>query len=162
PLPTLTWNGYSWSARVRLPSWAGFQSRGGSYGSIDSHEPSTGTVELSVGGEQANQSVPPSPEMAAAFGYLTEHEAEVAQVVIAAVADEARRLLDNGLVEDRHFQRSLKRAARGGGDLRKVVGLNAVHILGTSHDGVAYVGFELGCDWEEEHGLGVLTHRNRI
>ena len=112
---------------------------------------------MRVGGEEGDESVPPTAEMAAAFGYLMQHEAEVAQAVMSAIAAEARRLLDNGVSE-----RSLKQAAKGGNDLRKVVGLNTVHILGTAHDGVAYVGFEVGCEWEEEHGLGVLMHRDRV
>ena len=27
---------------------------------------------------------------------------------------------------------------------------------------IAYIGFELGCVWDEEHGLGVMTHRDRV
>jgi len=28
-------------------------------------------------------------------------------------------------------------------------------------DGIPYVGFEFGCTWDEEHGLGVLMHGTR-
>ena len=34
PFPRLTWGGYSWAGEVRLPSWAGFQSRRGAYASV--------------------------------------------------------------------------------------------------------------------------------
>lgn len=34
--------------------------------------------------------------------------------------------------------------------------------LAISKDGFAYVGFELGCSWDEEHGLGVLTHKDHV
>ncbi len=26
----------------------------------------------------------------------------------------------------------------------------------------AYIGFELGCSWDEEHGVGVMMHKDRI
>ena len=35
-----------WGTRLRLPSWAGYQSRFGAYGSLDKPEPSDGTVEI--------------------------------------------------------------------------------------------------------------------
>jgi len=29
-------------------------------------------------------------------------------------------------------------------------------------DNFAYTGFELGCDWDEEHGIGVMMHKKRV
>ena len=29
-------------------------------------------------------------------------------------------------------------------------------------DGIAYVGLEFGCEWDSEHGMGVMLHRDRI
>jgi len=28
--------------------------------------------------------------------------------------------------------------------------------------GNAYIGFELGCTWDEEHGAGVMTYKERV
>ena len=42
------------------------------------------------------------------------------------------------------------------------MGLASVHVLDVANAGVAYVGFELGCDWDDEHGAGVMTHKTRI
>ena len=46
--------------------------------------------------------------------------------------------------------------------LRGLIGLNFVHVLAESKDGVCYIGCEFGCEWEEEHGLGVMTHRGEV
>jgi hypothetical protein len=46
--------------------------------------------------------------------------------------------------------------------LRALLGLSVVHVLKAAKGGAAYVGFEFGCTWEEEHGLGVMTHRGRV
>lgn len=27
---------------------------------------------------------------------------------------------------------------------------------------MAYVGYEFRCTWDEEHGMGVMTHKNRV
>jgi hypothetical protein len=42
------------------------------------------------------------------------------------------------------------------------VGLYAVNIHQLDNDGVPYVGYEFGCEWDEEHGLGVLMHGTRL
>ncbi len=41
-------------------------------------------------------------------------------------------------------------------------GFAAINVLAVERDSIAYVGFVLECAWEEEHGLGVLTHLDRI
>jgi hypothetical protein len=46
--------------------------------------------------------------------------------------------------------------------LRKRIGLYAIHIHQIERGGMPYVGYEFGCDWEEEHGLGVLMHGVRV
>jgi hypothetical protein len=33
---------------------------------------------------------------------------------------------------------------------------------GVAKAGHAYVGLELGCTWDEEHGAGVLLHKGRV
>ena len=34
--------------------------------------------------------------------------------------------------------------------------------MNVEKDGIAYVGYEFGCIWDDEHGLGVMTHKTRI
>lgn len=29
-------------------------------------------------------------------------------------------------------------------------------------DGLAYIGLQLGCDWDDEHGLGIVLHGTRV
>lgn len=43
-------------------------------------------------------------------------------------------------------------------DLRENVGLFAVNVHQVNVGGKPYVGYEFGCEWEGEHGLGVLMH----
>ena len=47
------------------------------------------------------------------------------------------------------------------GDFRRLTGLHAVHVHQVTKDGVPYVGFEFGCTWDDEHGLGILMHGQR-
>ena len=46
-------------------------------------------------------------------------------------------------------------------DLRALIGLSSVNIHQVQKDGIPYAGFEFGCSWDREHGLGVLMHGTR-
>jgi hypothetical protein len=45
--------------------------------------------------------------------------------------------------------------------LKRNIGLYSVHVHQIEHGGLPYIGYEFGCEWEEEHGLGLLMHGKR-
>lgn len=47
-------------------------------------------------------------------------------------------------------------------DLRGVMGLGVLHVLAVAKAGRAFVGFEFGCDWDQEHGAGAMVHGRRV
>ncbi|MBQ4822109.1 hypothetical protein [Aquimarina sp. MMG016] len=47
-------------------------------------------------------------------------------------------------------------------DVKKVIGIGNIHILDDKKDELSYVGFECGCPWDEEHGLGIIMHKERV
>lgn len=159
PFPTLTWNDYSWAAEVRLPSWAGFQSRRGPYASVSDARPSDGTARLTV---DAEAQAPPTQEQVAAFQHLLDNEAAVAEAVALALLDyypgEREAYLDAYDIEESDDVPEVTDIT----GLCRLVGLSSVHVLSLARDGVACVGFEFGCVWDGEHGAGVMTHRGRV
>lgn len=161
PFPPLKWDTYSWTGEITLPSWAGFQSRGGGYGSVSAQGPSTGTVVIRVESPGDSQQ-PPTPAQWAAVRHLLEHEAGVALAVAQALFEyyptaRAKFLKANGTAAASGVP-----TIRRTDDLRSLMGLNSVHVLRVVHENIAYLGFEFGCNWEEEHGAGVMTHGDRV
>jgi hypothetical protein len=158
PFPPLRRREFHWTARVVLDSWAGFQSRLGAYASTSSNTASDGTVRLSVA---AKEGATPTPEQAAAFEYLLANQNAVRDTLVAAIVEEYPLLRDNvlagGIVDEVEMPE-----LTSPDDLKARVGLAVVHVLQTAKDGVAYTGFEFGCTWDDEHGLGVMMHRNRV
>ena len=159
-LPDFAWDESAWTATDTLPSWAGFQSRGGAYGARDRGEPSSGRVRVRIC-TPLDTPVLPHAAQVAAYRWLKEHEVEVARAVREATfayypgarAEWLRHCPDEAaalpvLVEPT--------------DLAKVMGLHDVHVLATAKDGFAYIGFEFGCNWDDEHGFGVMTHNDRV
>lgn len=47
-------------------------------------------------------------------------------------------------------------------DLASLIDLRHVHIHPWSKDGVGYVGLQFGCTWDQEHGLGLMMHLDRV
>ncbi|WP_378184288.1 DUF6985 domain-containing protein [Aquimarina sp. SS2-1] len=47
-------------------------------------------------------------------------------------------------------------------DYKNNLGVAFLHIMDSEKDDHAYVGFELGCSWDDEHGVGVMMHKDRV
>ena len=164
-LPPLKWDGYCWEGEIVLASWRGFQTRRGLYAGISSERPSDGSARVRFDTGDAER-VPPTVAQIAAFQWLVEHETEVTAAILNAVfaqypvfrteyidcyeAEDAQIAAQNALPLERPEQ------------LRMVMGLSGVFVLPVVKDSLGYVGFELRCVWEEEHGLGVMTHKDRV
>jgi hypothetical protein len=158
PFPPLQRRELHWTGRVTLSSWAGFQSRVGPYGSSTSSAPGDGTVRLSVAAESL---APPLPEQAAAYEYLLANQEAIRDVLLAAIIEEypliRRNVLGGGGIDPADMPEQLSPD-----DLTSRIGLAVVHVLRVAKDGIAYTGFEFGCTWDEEHGLGMMMHRGRV
>lgn len=163
PFPALAWDGYFWTGAVRLASWAGFQSRRGPYGSRDRRAASRGEARLSVHVPLAPDGTPALPDAAQrrAFAYLAQHEAAVAAAIHRRLLKVYPSEREAAIDADDELEEVLP-VVKDVAGLRAVVGINTVHVLPVSSKQHAYVGFECGCEWEEEHGWGAMTHRARV
>jgi hypothetical protein len=155
PFPPLTWEHNFWTGEIVLPSWAGFQARRGEYGAVSSRKPSNGTARLSISPVDKESRVAPTAEQVAAFRDLIDNEPSVA----AAVADALVEYCP-GDAYDGDEEELLN--VSGAEDLRPLIGLSWINVVDVFHDGIACVGFEFRCVWDEEHGAGVMTHRGRV
>ena len=154
----LKWSGFCREARVTLPEWAAFQERSGAYGSLSSTEPSSGTVTLVFEAPDENWEV--SRAQQAAYFALLEN----GELLKNAILAELLKLYPQWqpLYGYDNEEAELMPDVRVSDDFRALIGLSNVHILTMEKAGIAYVGYEFGCTWDEEHGLGALTHQNRV
>jgi hypothetical protein len=163
PFPTLLWDDYFWRGWHKLRSWAGFQRRDAAYAGLSSRKPSTGDVVVSIKVAVAEDETPhlPSQAQRRAFQYLLDHEAAITAAVLRRVLrayPAERRASIDALPELEDELPVIKKVNQ----LRSLIGLGTVHVLPVTRGDRAYIGFELGCVWEEEHGFGVMTHGTRV
>ncbi|MDB5298209.1 MAG: hypothetical protein JWO31_4192 [Phycisphaerales bacterium] len=167
PFPPLARDEYFWSGTDILPSWAGFRARQGMYASESGGGvPSDGTANVAV---DAPADSGPGPEQVAAYAYLKANEAVVAAAAVRAVFERyPRERAKHGFDdideddEDAVAEAGLMPEISDPNDLRPLLGLGTVHVLAVARDGVAYVGLEFGCTWDDEHGVGVMLHKDRV
>ena len=160
--PEFAQKGRFWITSAKLPAWAGYQVRGGPYGGVWAAGRSDGTVELQFAPEGRDA------------GSLKEHEIELVRWMIdnrAAVHDAMlERLFDEypdirdlfkGVFGKEERKRVLPKI-RFPEQLREIVGIHCIHVHPIAKDGKPFIGVELGCTWDAEHGLGVLLHGAKV
>src|SRR5262245_1055517 len=160
PFPALQWDGYFWSSTIKLSSWKGFQNRQGPYGRVSSRRPSDGTVRLAVHSPDDSIPAPPLTEQGRAFQYLLDHEKVIHDTILRSMLNE--RPWDEAVEEAEDESLLSLRDATRPSQIREHLGLANVLVHTVAKSRLAYIGFEFGCSWEQEHGCGVMMHRKRI
>lgn len=95
-----------------------------------------------------------APAKIKAVKYLAENSAKVRDTLFNGLLKELPRLR---VVYDYEIPEINKIE-----DFKQMAGLSQIHIIDTEKEGVAYLGFELACDWDAEHGAGIMMHRDRV
>jgi hypothetical protein len=165
PFPGLAMKLNEWEGIEVLPAWAGTQARQGAYTSQSDREPSDGTVRLQVprlgDADDANPR-PPAPEFVAAYQHFKENGPAIAETVLAAILVQYVPLRARWMQNDPDLTDEDLPVIDSIEQMKNNVGLGIVHLLPVAKHGMAYIGLELGCTWDEEHGAGVILHGSRV
>jgi len=142
---------YGW---INLLAWKDFQSRNGAYGSINSQEPSNGIIKTHTIGVSVDYVHLLSQAQYNSIQYLYENSELVRDSLLNSLLKDypkAKEIYGDFMPDINSIE-----------DYKKYLGLSFLHIMDSEKDGFAYYGFELGCSWEDEHGLGVMMHKDRV
>lgn len=161
PLPPLTLSTYegSWKGQIALPSWNQFYLQSDpNYGA--GRGPS---YPLTIGSEEmpavrlGYKGVPPSAEQVAAYVYLTENEKEVQDAVLQAILN-AYPQWQEDWGGDAEYMPDVTRTEQ----FQSLLLLWDLSIIGNPKSGHAYIYLGLLPNWDIEHGMGVILHKNRV
>jgi hypothetical protein len=148
---------------ARLPEFAEAQRK--AQEAIDERERrrKLGQFEVTLAGEDGGQ---PYAAQVAAVEYLLANEAHVTDVLLGAAVEYAKSVAPTyrrawtGLL--RRMMNKMLPAKLTPAAMRSHVDFSGVHVTSTERDGVAYVEYAMECTWDEEHGLMVALHRDRV
>jgi len=151
---------FFWTANAQLPSWAGYQTRRGAYGSVSSSAPSDGSVTVTFAPE-GRDTAPLLPDELASVQWLLDHDRELASALLKGLLAEYPKL--QGLYGYEGAERDeWMPDISSPDDFRSLIGLHNVNVHPVTKDSLPYLGYEFGCSWDVEHGLGVLMHGLRV
>ena len=148
-----------WTATLMLSSWRGFQSRQGGYGTQDRDAPSDGLVKVVFAPEGRGREPLTESELTS-VRWVIDHEASISNALLSSLLKEYPSLQAQygySGEEETRLMPDIKSVE----EFRGLIGLHAVNIHQVEKDGIPYAGFEFGCTWDEEHGLGILMHGTR-
>lgn len=149
------------SGKIALPVWKDFQSRQGVYGSLDGKAKLNGEFGISVGGDMFMENPTITAEHINAFEYLSTHAEEICDAILARFLVEYKNLQEEyGF--DQADAKEVMPDVEHTGQFKDLIGLSQIHLMNVSKDNFAYVGYEFGCNWDDEHGIGFMTHKSRV
>src|SRR5262249_34531063 len=148
-----------WTTKAVLPSWIGFQSRKGAYGAQDAATPSDGLVRIVFAPEGRGTEPLTSSEVSLVV-WAIENEASLSKALISSLV-KRYPLLQERYGYSGKEKTELMPDIKSADDLRMLIGLHSLNVHPIQKNGIPYVGFEFGCTWDQEHGLGVLMHGTR-
>lgn len=165
PFPPFRWDEYWWTGPVRLPAWAGLRPPERADAETPPAPPRPdGTVDVLVR-VKGFEPQPPNDAQAAAFAYLLAQQTAIRDAILqAAFAYYTADYLD---WRGEHGYDAAQAARwlpdlHHPDDLKPLIRLLSIGIFPTQQGGLAYVGYEFACTWDDEHGLGAMTHGDRI
>ena len=150
---TLTFTGDGDAGRrvavVELPAWRGFAS--------DNSRTELQGARVQLVLAPADPAVPAELADRAhyerAVPWLFAHQEAARQAVLDAVAGYIDVLRNDYGVEDDELD-----AFRSADQLRAMIDPSFVHVYPQHRDGLPFLGVELECNWDPEHGCGALLH----
>jgi hypothetical protein len=146
--------GDTYEGILTLNSWKGFQSRQGFYSSLDKDESSDGVVKVFVHGKEIDYVKITTIQQVNAIRFLVDNSDAIRNALLFGLLNELPSLKE--IYED------LIPDIDNIEDFKTLIGLSNLHIMESDKNDFAYIGFELGCDWDDEHGVGIMMHKDRV
>lgn len=146
--------GEDYEGFLNLDTWKEFQSRQGPYASQDKEERSDGQIKVTIEGIAIDYVKVCSPAQVAAIHYLVEQSENIKESLLNGLLNKFpswKEIYEEYLPDISDINQ-----------FKDLIGLSYLHVLSAEKDGYAYIGFELGCTWDEEHGAGVMMHKDRV
>jgi hypothetical protein len=139
---------------INLPAWKGFQTRNGTYTSKDTEEPSDVIIKTHTIGNSVDYVHLLSQVQYVSIQYLIQNSEKVRDSLLKALLKEhpnSKEIYKNLMPEISSIE-----------DYKEHIGLSFLHVMDSEKDGFAYYGFEMDCSWDDEHGVGVMMHKDKV
>lgn len=135
---------------------AGFQERNGAYTSVSSDKPGTGLFKLEFE-DDLTDNPDPYPEQLNTLNFIFDNQESITKSIIDSTLSELEKIKINYGLEDEEEYQNLNEQK-----VKSLIGISSICIKIISKDGFSYFDITGGCNWDEEHGLNILFHKDRV
>lgn len=149
--------GYTLEGIMRLPAWAGFLNKPGEHKIIEPKR-SDEKVAFTVEGEIIAGKPRATQEQIATYQYILANAELIRDNILTALLQGYQELQAHYGYEEEELMPDVTEIAQ----FKEIIRLSGIHILDVYRDGIAYVGYQFHCPWDEEHELGFMTHKDRV
>jgi hypothetical protein len=159
PIPYLTHrDDTAWEGAVILTEWADLRIQPG----FGLGQTARGSARLFV--KAPKKQAAPSDEQIQTYRWLLGNQAQVRDAVLKALLPYYKDERAGISLGDPDLEARLMPPVRKVAELqsKELLQLTGVYLHGEARDGLCLVGFELACTWDNEHNVGVLTHRDEV
>lgn len=159
--PKFKWDDYFWVTSAKLPAWAGYQIRNGPYGRISANGRTDGTVQILFAPEGRGDG-PLSDREVSLVKWVIDSQAVVHDAMLEKLFEGYPSMREEALdsFDEDEAERMLPKI-RFPNQLKDIVGILSINVHKLEQDGKPFIGVELGCTWEAEHGVGILLHGDK-
>ena len=150
---------------IELPCWDGYYLYSEAYKLKKNKVVTGGRIDLWVDGEIGQDSnLLFSEEQINAYFFLTEHQEGIKRSILQSLRQQFSELLADEYQSQDREDPALPRLAdlNEDFDFKDYIGPESIQIGTDIKDGSAYVTWRFRCRWDEEHGLDIVTHKERV
>jgi hypothetical protein len=159
--PDFKWQEYFWVTSARLPAWAGYQIRNGPYGSAAPVGRTDGTMQILFAPEGRGDE-PLSDHEVSLVKWVIDNQDAIHDATLKKLFEEYSSMRERAL--DWFGKDEAKKSLpeiRFPNQLKDIVGISSINVHRIEQDGRPFIGVELGCTWDAEHGVGILLHGDK-
>jgi hypothetical protein len=132
----------NWEYDIELPSMSGFRDGG---------------LFKLIFEDDLSDNPDPYVEQLNTLDYIFDNQEIICELIINRTLAELEQIIpDYGLENEAAYQ-NLDRQK-----VRSLIGISSIVIKIVAKDGFSYFDISGGCNWDEEHGLNILFHKDRI
>ena len=135
-----------WRGKINLNSWNDF------FGD-------NLIIELNIGGDKTVNNLETIHKEA--YEYILHHQSELLENILLSLLSEYSNMQDEYGYDDDEIDKYMP-SVNSINDFSKLMLPKRIYILDIEKDNLSYIGFSFSCSWDDEHGYGVMMHKNRV
>lgn len=136
----------TWRGKISLNSWNNF------FGD-------NLVIELNIGGDKTVNNL--EIKHKEAYEYILHHQSELLEKILLSLLSEYSNMQDEYGYDDDEIEKYMP-SVNCIHDFSKLMLPKRIYILDIEKDNLSYIGFSFSCSWDDEHGYGVMMHKNRV